>query len=515
MYIPIIGSQLLSQHNESDVSEPEGYDIGRLLEMKTDLNKLSRTNKYRILTCEPSTDPSAYPRKQQTASSSYQRQFHPKWLQSFPWLHYSRHSDGAFCRACALFAPDNVKGQTLGAFVTKPFTSWIKMTAKATKHSKQGYHQVSMTKMDEFVHRYSIPSQSMDVLVNSIAQQRLLDNQCVIESLLKTVMFCGRQGLAFRGHNDDHVSWSELEERNLGNFVECLRFRAEHDRILARHLQSAPCNATYTSKTSQNEMIYVVGTVIRTDILNEVKKSKYYSIIADEVTDLSNKEQLSLSVRYVTDETVREMFLDFVEVERITGKALSDAIVHWLDVNELPVANMRGQCYDGASNMSGSRSGCQAILQQQAPRAVYVHCSSHKLNLAIVSACKISSFKNTESYLGEISRFFAYSAKRQRLLDKAVESVESSSKAKKLKDVCRTRWVQRIDSYIVFEELLPAVHKALKAMVCPNEYPELGADWAWDGDTITKAYGFLYQLESPTFLISFKINSVLPTGNNC
>ena len=33
----------------------------------------------------------------------------------------------------------------------------------------------------------------------------------------------------------------------------------------------------------------------------------------------------------------------------ITGKALGDAIMHWLDVNELPVANMRGLCYDGAS----------------------------------------------------------------------------------------------------------------------------------------------------------------------
>lgn len=87
------------------------------------------------------------------------------------------------------------------------------------------------------------------------------------------------------------------------------------------------------------------------------------------------------------------------------------------------------------------------------------------------------------------------------MLDKAVESLETSSKAKKLKDVCRTRWVHRIDSYIVFEELLPAVHKTLSAMVCPDPYPELGTDWGWDGDSITKAHGFLYQLESPTFLI--------------
>ena len=222
-------------------------------------------------------------------------------------------------------------------------------------------------------------------------------------------------------------------------------------------------------KTIQNKMIDVIGTAIGNNITEEVKSSKYYSIIADEVTDCSNKEQLSLSLRYVTDENVREMFLDFIKIERITGQALSDAILHWLEENGLQVADMRGQCYDGDSSMCGSWAGCQALIQKEAPKAIYVHCSSHKLNLAIVSACKISAFKNNELYIGEISRFFAYSTKKQRLLDKAIESTEPSTRVKKLKDVCRIHWIQRIDSYIVFEELLPAVHTALKAMV--NSYP--------------------------------------------
>lgn len=506
MVVPLLGSQLLlSPGSSSEVSEPEGCDIGRLLAQKTDLKQIGRSAMYQILTLNPNMDPASYPRTQQTSSSPYLRQFQPEWVRSFPWLHYSRHTDGAFCRACALFAPSDVKGQKLSYFVTRPFTSWIKMTSKATKHSKQEYHQLAVAKMDEFIRRYKHPPQSVDALLNSAKKQRMLDNQCVIESLLKTIMFCGRQGISLRGHSDDHVSWSEFEERNLGNFIELLKFRAEHDHVLAQHLKYAPRNATYTSKTIQNEMIDVIGTVIRNDIIKEVKSSKLYSVIADEVTDSSNKEQLSLSLRYVTDENVKEMFLDFIEVERITGQALSDAILHWLDINGLPVADMRGQCYDGTSSMSASRAGCQVLIQKEAPKAIYVHCSSHKLNLAIVSACKISTFKNTESYIGEISRFFAYSAKRQRLLDKAIESIESSTGAKKLKDVCRTRWVQRIDSYIVFEELLPAVHTALKAMVNSSAYSEFGSNWAWDGDTTTKAYGFLYQLESSTFLVCFQI----------
>lgn len=121
--------------------------------------------------------------------------------------------------------------------------------------------------------------------------------------------------------------------------------------------------------------------------------------------------------------------------------------------------------------------------------ALYIHCAAHQLNLAIVSACRIQAFRNTESCIGEIARFFHYSAKRQRLLDKSICQATPEAKAKKLKDVCRTRWVQRTDSYVVFLELLPAVHMTMQAIAYPNSFQCLGTDWNWDGDTLTKANG--------------------------
>ena len=150
----------------------------------------------------------------------------------------------------------------------------------------------------------------------------------------------------------------------------------------------------------------------------------------------------------------------------------------------------RGQCYDGVSNMSGARSGCNSVVQREAPLAMYFHCAAHQLNLAVVSACKIQPLKNTESYVGEIARFFRYSVKRQQLLDKVTDVSDSPVGAKKLKDACRTRWVERIDSYIVFLELLPALHTTLQAMAHPRLYQEFGTDWNWDGDTVTKANAF-------------------------
>ena len=103
-------------------------------------------------------------------------------------------------------------------------------------------------------------------------------------------------------------------------------------------------------------------------------------------------------------------------------------------------ADTHGQCYDGASNMSGARSGVQSVVQEAAPKAVlYYHCAAHKLNLCVVSACNIQSFKNAELYVGEIARFFNFSTKQQCLLDKAIEACNSTPPAKKLKDACRTQ----------------------------------------------------------------------------
>ena len=149
--------------------------------------------------------------------------------------------------------------------------------------------------------------------------------------------------------------------------------------------------------------------------------------------------------------------------------------------------------------------GAELLYSSRLPWQFYMHCAAHQLNLAVVSACKIQAFKNTETCIGDIARFFKFSAKRQRLLDKAMFHVNTESTAKKLKDVCRTRWIQRVDSYVVFLELLPAIHLTLQAMTCPNQYESLGTDWNWDGETVTKANGFLYQFQSSTFLVCFKI----------
>lgn len=62
------------------------------------------------------------------------------------------------------------------------------------------YNRNTMTKMEEFLVQYRNPSQGVNTLLDNEA--RIMEtNQKVIESLLKIVILCGKQGIAL-GHRD-------------------------------------------------------------------------------------------------------------------------------------------------------------------------------------------------------------------------------------------------------------------------------------------------------------------------
>ena len=277
-------------------------DIGKLLLSGINVQRLNREHILKILSCEPNPNAS-YPRTRPYGSGSY-RQFQPSWLKQHPWLHYSQHVDGVFCRACVFFTQHEgtIGGQAAGQFVSVPFKNWVVQSQKMNAHAKRDYHLTAMIRLKEFLTRYKNPTKSIDVAFERETQQRIEHNQKVLESLFRIVLLCGKQGLPLRGHRDDNIPWFDEEESgNLGNFVELVKFRAETDDILHTHLENAPKNAQYTSKTIRNEMIDVISTQIRNSILTEVRKTKYFSVIADEVTDVANREQLSISVRYCLD----------------------------------------------------------------------------------------------------------------------------------------------------------------------------------------------------------------------
>ena len=70
-----------------------------------------------------------------------------------------------------------------------------------------------------------------------------------------------------------------------------------------------------------------------------------HSIPADKVATC-NDEILSICLRYVNnDNEICEVFIELVELERITGEAIGNAIIKFYNDTGVEIAECRGQCY--------------------------------------------------------------------------------------------------------------------------------------------------------------------------
>ena len=299
-------------------------------------------------------------------------------------------------------------------------------------------------------------------------------------------MFCGRHNLPLRGHRESSDS------KNPGIFKSLLQFHVDSgDEVLRHHFQSGARNAQYTSKGIQNELIKIIGNNLQSILLGKIKNgSKIFSILADESRDCANQEQLSLVVRYVNESNeIEESFLAFVKCDSgTTGEALATLIEDTCKSLSLDLSLCRGQGYDGASNMCGKSKGVSSVLLAKFPKALYFHCASHKLNLCVVKACKLSSVANMMDAVSCLANFFNYSPQRQQHFEDNVHKFCPVSLKSKLLPLCRTRWVERLDALDVTISLMEAINATLLSMAGHTEK-------TWNRDTTSQASSLLKRID--------------------
>ena len=200
----------------------------------------------------------------------------------------------------------------------------------------------------------------------------------------------------------------------MGNFIELLNYCVcGGDKALEEHLKNHNKNASYISKTTQNEHIKLCGEVISDSIIAEVENSKFYTTIADESTDCSNKEQMSLVLRFVDkDNNIREDFLKFIHChEGLHGSELATVLLKGIHDLGLDIRNCRGQCYDGDGSVSG-HINLNALILRLNKKAIYTHCHSHRLNLVIAKSCCVQGVRNVLDQMKDISYFLNLSQER-------------------------------------------------------------------------------------------------------
>ena len=109
------------------------------------------------------------------------------------------------------------------------------------------------------------------------------------------------------------------------------------------------------------------------NLIAPIQAATFICIMADETTDAANKEQVVVCLRWVDND-----FIGLYEVESTEASVIRNVFKR-LDI---PIAKLQGQCYDGASAMSGSKAGVAKQILDEQPKAIYTHCYGHSLNLA-------------------------------------------------------------------------------------------------------------------------------------
>ena len=236
-----------------------------------------------------------------------------------------------------------------------------------------------------------------------------------------------------------------------------------NNTVLRQHIETVGRNASYLSPQAQNDIITAINSFLQRSIIAEVNEAIFFLLLADETTDVSRKEQLTVCLRYIRpDFTIRERFLCFAEAPDLTGMCLSVQLLGILGECHIDTNNMVGQGYDGTAAMSGHINGVQKHIREQCPSAVYVHCVSHSLNLCLLKAGEVPDIRKAVTVIHELAVFYCSSNKRLLHLQECIQEECPKSAHTCLKMHCTTRWVEKQESVRIFKELLPAVRVSLE-----------------------------------------------------
>lgn len=444
------------------------------------------------------------------------RRYNCRWEEEYPWLRYSRSKDAAFCAYCILFGNTTFgKGTaSMEVFQSSGFSDW--KNAMGSKRGMLLCHHNSEAHKEAAIRALSYKSviegaaPDISSCLSEAHKKQVKQNREILISIIDLVIVLGKRNISFRGH-----TWNKETKREDGNFDFFLHWKSKFDPVLKHHLEHCQKNASYTSPIIQNELITLAGNEVRSSILDAARSAKWFSVMADESTDVSTKEQMAICIRYVESDgfefQVREEFVGFVELESTDAESISVAIIDYLKVCQLDIANLRGQGYDGAAVMSGKVSGVCTRIQSIQPRALYHHCRAHTLNLVLSSSChKVPDIRNLFCSIGKMTWFLGASAKRKNILRRyllsddisdlvATEESEEvcdvlvqNSANRSVPKLCETRWSARVVTVSSVISKYKSIHLALKDIFQESS----------DTDARINAQSYTKLMESSLFIVS-------------
>lgn len=178
-------------------------------------------------------------------------------------------------------------------FGTYRFVDWNNVHSGLTSHENSHEHIQSST---TFLSRSKLKNR-IDSGLQLQIQNETNYWRNVLQRVVVVVKKLGIRGLVFRGKNE------EFGSNKNGNFMMCLELLAEFDPFLSNHVanygNSGRGKTSYLSSTICEEFISLIAKKVLNMIIDEVKRSIYFSIIVDSTPEISHVDELSFVIRYV------------------------------------------------------------------------------------------------------------------------------------------------------------------------------------------------------------------------
>ncbi|PUZ66863.1 hypothetical protein GQ55_3G377900 [Panicum hallii var. hallii] len=267
------------------------------------------------------------------------------------------------------------------------FGSWLEYKRlKSHVGDVGGSHFIAMKKCDDLLQR----DQHIDVAYNQINHIAKRAYFTRLNGSIDTARLLLNQGLPFQDHDE---SKNSLNKGNFRDFHECL---AEHD---------------------PEDIIECFAAEVLHSILEELGND-VFCLLVDESRDVSCKQQMVVVLRYVDKHgMVKERFVGLVHVTETSSSHLKSSIDSLSAKLKLSLKQVRGQGYDGVSNMRCEFNGLQSLIMRESRIAYYVHCFAHELQLVVVAVVrKHKGISNCLTRISILLNVVGGSAKRRDMI---------------------------------------------------------------------------------------------------
>ena len=111
-------------------------------------------------------------------------------------------------------------------------------------------------------------------------------------------------------------------------------------------MTQGPLNAQYTSKFAVTSIIEAINTWLEQKLVESLKKSPIFSILADECEDVSTQEELSICCRWLVNGQAEEHFLAILHIPSCDAATIAEALEAFVTSKQLDYCKLVGQGYE-------------------------------------------------------------------------------------------------------------------------------------------------------------------------